>query len=110
MPSKIERLCSVTDAIAVGSSASAGKRIPFGAASGGMVFVESVGGGAASLSWYAAVGPEATAVQASDGTADLTTSIAAGRAYPLPDALFAAPFIVAVTDVGTASIRISVKG
>jgi hypothetical protein len=109
MPNKIERLCSVTDVIAVTNSASTSPRIPFGAASAGMVFVNSVSG-ATSLTWYVAAGPEATPVQANDGSGDLTTTVIASRAYPLPDALFAAPFIVAVTDAGTATIRLSVKG
>lgn len=110
MPSKIERLCSVTDVIAITDSEATSARIPFAAAGGAMMFVEDVSGGATALSWYVATGPESTPVQANDGTNDLATEVIAGRAYPLPDALFAAPFIVAVTDTGTASVRISVKG
>jgi hypothetical protein len=110
MPSKIERLCSVTDVIAVTASEATSKRIPFAAASGAMMFVEDVSGGATAISWYVAAGPESAPVQANDGTSNVTTQVIAGRAYPLPDALFAAPFIVAVTDTGTASVRLSVKG
>jgi hypothetical protein len=45
-----------------------------------------------------------------DGTADVSTTIVANKAYPIPDALFAAPFIVAVTNAGTATFRLCVKG
>jgi hypothetical protein len=40
----------------------------------------------------------------------VTTTIAANQAYALPDALFGAPYIVAVVNAGTAAFRISVKG
>lgn len=110
MPQKIERLNSVTGAYTVTASAATSPKVPFGAAGGGAFIVDAVTGGANSLSWYMAFGPEATPAQASDGTNDITTSIVAGKAYSLPDALFGAPYLVAVTNAGTATIRLSVKG
>lgn len=110
MPNKIERLSSVTSQITATNAAATSPKIPYGAAGGGMLIVDSVAGGATSLSWHAAFGPELTPVPVNDGTADVSTTIAASKAYPIPDALFAAPFIVAVTNAGTATFRISVKG
>lgn len=110
MPNKIERYHSVTGQIIATSSSSTSPKIPFGAAAGGMIVVESVAGGASSLSWMVAFGPEATPATANDGTADVSTTIAAGKAYPIPDAVFAAPFLIAVTNAGTATFRICVKG
>jgi hypothetical protein len=109
MPNKIERLCSVTGSIVATASASTTPKIPFGAASGGTLIVDGVTGGAATLTWYVAFGPEGTAVPIQSSGA-VTTTISAGNAYPLPEALFGAPFIAAVADVGTATFRISVKG
>lgn len=110
MPNKIERYSSVTSQIVATNNPATSPKIPFGAAAGGMIVVDSVAGGATSLSWSVAVGPEATPATANDGTADVSTTIAAGKAYPIPDAVFAAPFLVAVTNAGTATFRLCVKG
>lgn len=110
MPNKIERLSSVTSTITVTASASTSPKIPFGAAAGGVFIVDAVGGGANALSWHVAFGPEGTPVPVNDGTADVSTTIVSGKAYPIPDACFAAPFLVAVANAGTATIRLCVKG
>lgn len=110
MPHKIERLSSVTSTIAVTASASTSQRVPFGAAAGGVFVVDALAGGATTLNWYVAFGPEATPVPLNDGTSDVSTVVSAGKAYPVPDSAFAAPFIVAVSDAGTATIRLCVKG
>lgn len=110
MPNKIERLSSVTSQITATNSAATSPKIPFGAAGGGLFIVDAVAGGATSLSWHAAFGPELTPVPVNDGTADVSTTIAVNKAYPVPDACFAAPFLVAVTNAGTATIRLCVKG
>jgi hypothetical protein len=110
MPHKIERLSSVTSTIAVTASASTSQKVPFGAAAGGVFVVDSLAGGANTLSWYVAFGPEETPVPLSDGTSALSTSVTSSTAYPVPDAAFAAPFLVAVANAGTATIRLCVKG
>jgi hypothetical protein len=110
MPNKIERLSSVTSEIVVTSSAATSPKIQFGAAGGGVFIVDAVSGGATTLAWHVSFGPELTPSAVNDGTADVATSIVAGKAYPIPDALFAAPFIVAVANAGTATIRLCVKG
>jgi hypothetical protein len=110
MPNKIERLSSVTSAVVATNSTSTSPKIPFGAAAGGVLVVDAVASGATSLAWHVAFGPELTPVPVNDGTADVSTTIVANKAYPIPDALFAAPFIVAVTNAGTATFRLCVKG
>lgn len=108
MPNKIERLSSVTAELTVTADVNTTPVIPFGAAAGGTIFVEAVSG-AGSISWHVSYGPEGNAFTVIDG-APVTTSIAAGAAYPIPDALYAAPFIRAVADAGTANIVVSLKG
>jgi hypothetical protein len=109
MSGKIERFNSVTGSITMTDDATTSPRIPFGPASGGIVVVDSETGGTA-INWHTALTAEGTAVPVVvDGVA-LSTTVAAGNAYPVPDALFAAPFIVGVTDSDTITIRLSVKG
>lgn len=108
MPNKIERLSSVTSALTLTSSESTTPAIPYGAASAGLLFVESVAG-ASNITWHACHSPSATPAEANNG-APVVTAISAGEAHPIPDAVFAAPFLKAVTDSGTASVVISLKG
>jgi hypothetical protein len=110
MPNKIERVSVVTSAVTATNSASTSPKTNYGSHAGGIFIVDSVAGGATSLTWHVAFGPEVTAVPVNDGTADVSTTIVASKAYPIPDALFAAPFIVAVTNAGTATFRLCVKG
>lgn len=110
MPNKIERLNSVSGSITATNVAATSPKIPFGAAAGGAIVVDAVAGGASTISWHVAFGPELTPVPINADGAGVTTTIAANNAYALPDALFGAPFIVAVTNAGTATFRVSVKG
>lgn len=110
MPHKIERLCSVTGSVVATASASTSPKIPFGAAAGGTLIVDAVTGGAATLTWYVAYGQEDTPRPLNAGGSGVTTAIAVDSAYTLPDALYGAPYIVAVADAGTATFRVSVKG
>jgi hypothetical protein len=110
MPNKIERLSSVTREIALTASAATSPKIPFGAAAGGVFIVDTLAGSATSIAWHVAFSPELTPRPVNDGTAAVTTTVTANTAYPIPDALFAAPFIVGVTNTGTATIRLCVKG
>jgi hypothetical protein len=109
MPNKIERLNSVTAAFVATNSASTSPKIPFAAAAGGVLIVDAVSS-ATTITWHVAFGPELTPVPLNADGSGVTTTIAANNAYTLPDALFAAPFIVAVTNAGTATFRVSVKG
>jgi hypothetical protein len=110
MPNKIERLSSVTSQIVVTASAATSPKIPFGAAAGGVFIVDSAAGGANSLSWHVAFGQEDTPRPINDGAADVSTAIVSSKAYSIPDSCFAAPFLVAVANSGTATIRLCVKG
>lgn len=84
-------------------------KIPFGAVAGGVLFV-TAHSSATKLQWYAAVDVFATPVPLySDGAVVETTALANNRAYPIPDAAFGAPFLVAATDTGTATVQIYVK-
>lgn len=109
MANKIERLHSLTGSIVATASASTSPKIPFGAAGGGMLFVDAASS-ATSVTWYAAASQEDTPVPVNADGAGVTTTIAASNAYALPDGLFGAPFIVAVTNAGTATFRVSIKG
>ena len=110
MPHKIERLNAVAGPFVATNSASTSPKLPFGASAGGVIVVDAVASGATSLTWHVALGAELTPVPVNADGAGVTTAIVAGQAYTLPDALFAAPFIVAVTNLGTATFRIAVKG
>lgn len=85
-------------------------KIPYGAVAGGTLFV-TAHSSATKLVWYVAIAPEATPVPLySDGAVVETTALANSRAYPIPDAAFGAPFLVAATDTGTATVQVYVKG
>lgn len=109
MPNKIERLSSVTGTIVATNSASTSPKIPFGAAAGGILIVDAVSS-ATTITWHVSFGPELTPVPLNSDGSGVTTTIAASNAYTLPDALFGAPYIVAVVNAGTATFRVSVKG
>lgn len=108
MPNKIERKASVTQTYTFTASASTSPKVPFAAAAGGVFIVDAVSG-AASINWYTCFGAEGTPAQLNDGSSDVSTSITAGKAYPLPDALFGSEFVVGVVNSGTATVRICVK-
>ena len=109
MPYKVEHKSSVNDPIVVTASASTTPRVPYGAVGGGTAIVTAASG-ASTLSWHVASAPEATLYPAYNASGAVTTSIQAGRAYKVPDDLFAAPFIAAVSDAGTATVVLCVKG
>lgn len=80
--------------------------------SGAIVMVDSVAGGATTLTWKCKEREGASSVYAAADGSDsaLTTTIQAGRAYAVPDELFAAGYVLATTNAGTASCRVIVKG
>lgn len=110
MPTKLERHSSSVGPITFTASASTSPRIPFGASAGAIICVTAVTGGAATVAWYVAAGPEATPLPLVYDGASVATTIAAGSAYALSDAVYAAPFLIGVTDTGTATVQIFVKG
>ena len=107
---RISRVSSVTESVVATNSASTSPSVMFGAVAGGLLVVDAVAGGASKISWYTHLEPSDTAVPVyADGQA-VETDVQAGRAYPLPDAVFAGQFLKAVTNAGTVTFRISVKG
>lgn len=107
---KIERENSVTAALSLTNSASTTARVPFGPAGGGIIVVDSVTGSANKITWHASLSQSDTPQPIWNDGAVVETSIAASRAYPIPDACFASPIVVPVLNADTASIRVSLKG
>lgn len=80
--------------------------------SGAIIHVVSVAGGATTLTWKVKERESsATAYTLADSTdAVQTTTVQAGRAYAVPDAAFAAGYVLATTNAGTVTCRVIVKG
>lgn len=110
MPTKIERINSVISTVTATNSTTTSPKIPFGAVAGGIVIVDTLNDGANKLIWHVAFNPADTARPAQRDGSNIETSVAADKAYAIPDELYGAPFIVAVTNAGTAAFRLSVKG
>lgn len=115
MPNKIERLSGVTGPFTFTNSSGTTARIPFMAVAGGVLCVTGVTSTPATLTWHIANTAEGTLVplRDGDGNAVVTTLSSANsyvNAYPIPDAAFGAQFIAAVTNAGTATVSLSVKG
>ena len=94
------------------NSASTSARIPFGAAAGAILLVPtgSITGGTTSLTWFVATDGAMTPLPLRDAAGlAVTTSIAAGNSYALPDALFAAPFVIPVANQGSVAAILCVK-
>lgn len=106
---RIERSNSAGAVLTVTADAATTPVVSFGPSAGGMVFVTALST-ATTLNWYATYSRDVTPGAVSDGTADVSTTVAAGKSYPIPDALYGAPFIAIVTNAGTASVVITVKG
>lgn len=83
--------------------------------SGALVMVDSVddvAGGVATLTWKCKEREGASSVYSVAGSDDviLTTEVQSGRAYALPDELFAAGYVMATTAAGQVTCRVIVKG
>jgi hypothetical protein len=109
VPNKIERLSSSGSLIELTDSVATTPNVHYGAVAGGMVFV-SAASGASTILWYAAPQASGEFVPVYSSGEASETAVSPGRAYPIPDACFAAPFLKMVLDAGTASVFVSVKG
>lgn len=97
-------------AVSLTASSATTEAIPYRCAAGGALFVGSVSGGAATITWWAAPSPGATAVQVLDGSGNpVTTAITAGTVRLIPDALYGLPVLVPVLNAGTASVTFTGK-
>jgi hypothetical protein len=109
MSGKIERFNSITGSVTMTNDPAASPKIPFGPAAGGIVVVDSASG-ATVINWYTAFTASEQAKPLYVNDAVVSTTVSPGQAYPIPDGLFGAPFVVGVTDSGTLTVRLSVKG
>lgn len=115
MPNKIERVSFATGSYTFTASTSTTGRVPFGASAGGMLIVTGVTSTPATLTWYVSNTVDGTLVPLQDGTGSaVTTTIASTNsylnAYPIPDAAFGAQVIAAITNAGSLTVSLSVKG
>lgn len=113
MPYNIERVSRFVDQFVATNSAATSPKIGLASSAGGVFFVESLSGSPTTINWHVARSlTDAAPAQLynSLNTAVTTTISATGRCYPLPDELFGAQIIVAVTNTGTATLTISIKG
>jgi hypothetical protein len=88
-------------------------RFALGSFAGAMLFCESTStGNAVTLTFEALQAFDATAgfVVADDSNTVVELAVQPNRAYPLPDQLFAACFIRALTASGSATCRLIYKG
>lgn len=81
------------------SAASTAGHIAYGIFAGGGLFVGSTGG-ATLITWYTKERESATPRIVRESGADVTTAVVVGY-HPIPDACFAAPFVVPVISGGT---------
>lgn len=79
---------------------------------GAIIQVVSVSGGATTLTWKVKENEQSAAVYTLADSSDTvqTTTVQAGRAYAVPDAAFAAGYVMATTNAGTVTCRVEVKG
>lgn len=112
MSNTILRGATIVESLALTNSAATSAGFSMAGSAGAMVFVDTVSGGATSLTFAAKTDPtSATAFTLipGDDTTPVSQPIAAGVAFDLPSGLFAARWIIPVTNAGTASIRVVVK-
>jgi len=111
MPSAITRMGLAYQGIVLTNSVSTSVGFSLSTAAGALIMVDSVSG-AASVKFYTKSDPSLSATyKLVDSTgADVSQTIAAGTAFELPAALFAARHVIMVTDAGTANVHYCVKG
>lgn len=109
MTTPISRQHYSLDAFTATASASSSPRQAFSPMAGAIMFVVSAVS-ATSITWYVAYGTDDTPSPLVNAAGNaVTTTISAGSAYELPAALYSARYIVAVTNAGTAVLRLTGK-
>ena len=105
----LERFSNTIPSVTVDTTAAACQEIPFGPYAGGMLFIPA-GSSVTTLTWWAAEEPGGTYLAASDedGTA-ITQTVAAGKSYQLPLALYGCRALKAVSDAAGV-MGVSLKG
>jgi|NOAtaT_7_FD_contig_21_11752181_length_1160_multi_5_in_0_out_0_2 hypothetical protein len=114
MPTAIIRQGSLYEPITLTASVATTAGFSLNIAAGGMLLLDSKSAaGTITISFYVK-GDERFSdtyqLVDSSGAAITQTVTAAGQAFPLPDGLFAARFILPVVSSGTAVVRYATKG
>lgn len=113
MPTTIARESTAYPAITLTTNPATTGGLSLSVSAGAMLMVDSVsGGGAVTISFYAKADSRETDsyLLVDSANAPITQAVQAGRCFELPSGLFAARWILPVTDSGTAVIRYVVKG
>ena len=111
IPEPIARHSYSASGLNLATTAGTLPRIGYRAAAGGLLFVDTLTGGATyTITWYVAFTPGGTLVPAADTSGNaLTTTVSAGKAYEIPGALYGAEEISPVLNNGTGTARASLK-
>jgi len=112
MANTMLRGATVVETLAATNSAATSAGFSMAGGAGALVLVSSVSGGASALTFVVKSDPASadnfTFIPDSSTTA-VSQPISAGVAFELPGGLFAARWVIPVTNAGTASIRVVVK-
>jgi hypothetical protein len=112
MSVKIEHQLYVTDTYAITSDPLTSGRVSYAAAGGGIMLPTGVTG-TPTITWYVSATAVSTPVPIQEAGANVTTAInstGGNKAYYVPDALFAAAFVIPVLSTGTCSATFMLKG
>jgi len=106
---EITRFYTTAVVTAGSSAATTSPRFPYTTMAGGAVVIANTGG-ATQISWHGALGADTPPRQMYADGAAVTTALTVG-AQPIPDSLFAMPFVVPIIVGGTTcSMTVSLKG
>lgn len=109
-PTQFIRFPTLIQGLTANILAGTALRIPYGNAAGGIVFVTAKDATATTLTWYVSDVSGGTLYPASDSSGNaLTLTIAAGKAYEIPGALYGAVEIIPVTNAATATLSVTLK-
>ena len=110
-PTSISRATFSIDGLNLAVSGGSPSRISYRGVAGGLLFVDTLTGGATyTITWYAAFTEGGTLVPAADTSGNaLTTTVTAGKAYEIPGSLYGAVQIAPVLNNGSGAARATLK-
>lgn len=109
-PTQFIRVPTILQNLTANVLAGTAARIPYGNAAGGMIFVTAKDATATTITWYVADVSGGPLFPASDSNGNaLTLTIASGKAYEIPGALYGAIEIIPVTNLATATLDVTLK-
>lgn len=110
MSARIQRENSVGVGLALTASASTSAKIPYRTMAGGILFVTSLSGASATVSWYVAPDDQTTPVALADASGNaVTTPVVAGKGYEFPGSAYGAAIVVPVLSTGTGVASFNTK-